>query len=59
MKYIGIDYHKRYLVSTVMDERGEILRKDRVKTDRRSIEHYFREIAKGDRAKAVMEACRN
>ncbi len=54
-----VHYHKRYLVSTVMDEGGEVLRKDRVKTDRRSIEHYFREISKGDRAKAVMEACRN
>ncbi len=37
MKYIGIDYHKQYFVATTMDERGKVIRKDKVSTDRDSI----------------------
>ena len=33
MKYIGIDYRKRYLVATVMDEKEKIIREDKVRTE--------------------------
>ncbi len=59
MKYIGIDYHKRYLVATVMDEKGKIIRKDKVRTEGSTIQRYFREVTNGEEAKAVMEACWN
>lgn len=56
MKYIGIDYHKQYFVATAMDERGKIISKDKVSTDRDSIRHYFKKVGTGE-TKAVMEAC--
>ncbi len=56
MKYIGIDYHKQYFVATAMDERGKIISKDKVSTDRDSIRHYFKKAGTGE-TKAVMEAC--
>ena len=57
MKYIGIDYHKQYFVATTMDEKGKVLSKNKVSTDRDSIRHYFNKAASEDRTKAVMEAC--
>lgn len=56
MKYIGIDYHKQYFVATAMDERGKIISKDKVSTDRDSIRHYFKKAGTAE-TKAVMEAC--
>src|SRR4030066_885928 len=56
MKYIGIDYHKQYFVATAMDERGKVISKDKVSTDRDSIRHYFKKVGTGE-TKAVMEAC--
>ncbi|RJR15873.1 MAG: IS110 family transposase [Nitrospiraceae bacterium] len=56
MKYIGIDYHKQYFVATTMDERGKVISKERVSTDRDSIRHYFSKVEKTE-TKAVMEAC--
>jgi hypothetical protein len=37
MKYIGIDYHKQYFVATAMDEKGKVISKDKVSTDREAI----------------------
>src|SRR4030065_2608508 len=56
MKYIGIDYHMQYFVATAMDERGKVISKDKVSTDRDSIRHYFKKVGTGE-TKAVMEAC--
>jgi transposase len=56
MKYIGIDYHTQYFVATTMDERGKVISKDKVSTDRESIRHYFKKVGTGE-TKAVMEAC--
>lgn len=57
MRYVGIDYHKRYFVATVMDEEGKVIRKDMVSTDRRCIRDYFKEINSDGDVKAVLEAC--
>lgn len=57
MKYIGIDYHKQYFVATVMNERGEVIRRDKASTDRTSIRKYFRDVQSKEEVKAVMEAC--
>lgn len=57
MRYVGIDYHKRYFVATVMDEEGKVIRKDMVSTDRGCIRDYFNEIKANGDVKAVLEAC--
>ena len=57
MKYMGIDYHKQHFVATTVDERGRIVSKEKVSTDRHSIRAYLcRANRRGD-VKAVMEAC--
>ncbi|MBT9145117.1 MAG: hypothetical protein DDT42_00987 [candidate division WS2 bacterium] len=56
MKYIGIDLHKQYLISTMMDIEGNILRKDRVATDRLSVRRYFQSLGPPGELKAVLEA---
>jgi len=57
MKYMGIDYHKQYFVATTMDERGKVLSKEKVSTDRDSIRGYFKKAGSEGELKAVMEAC--
>jgi transposase len=57
MKYMGIDYHPQYFVTTTMSERGKVLGRDKVSTDRASIRHYFRKANADGDVKAVMEAC--
>jgi transposase len=57
MKYMGIDYHKQYFVATTMDERGKVLSKEKVSTDRDSIRGYFKKASSTGELKAVMEAC--
>ena len=57
MKYIGIDYHKQYFVATMMNEQGEVIRRDKASTDRTSIKRYFRDANSKEGVKAVMEAC--
>jgi transposase len=57
MKYIGIDYHKQYFVATMMNEQGQVIRKDKASTDRSSIRQYFQSAGLSGEVKAVMEAC--
>ena len=61
MYYMGIDLHKRYFVSTIMDKEGKILKRSRVSTDRESIKHYFSLLKDKEaiKVKAVMEATFN
>lgn len=58
MKYIGIDYHNQYFVSTVMNEQGEVISRARVNTDRNTISTYFKNLnSEGEKLKVVVEAC--
>ena len=58
MKYIGIDYHNQYFVSTVMNQQGEVISRSRVNTDRNSISTYFNNLSsEGEKLKVVVEAC--
>ncbi len=60
MEYMGIDCHKQYLVTALMDEEGRLIRQDRVPTSRRAIEAYFAHLPRGSGPlNAVMEASRN
>ena len=56
MKYMGIDLHKQYFVTTIMDQEGRIEAKNRVSMDRASIQAYFRKVNGDGNLKAVMEA---
>ena len=58
MKYMGIDFHKQYFVSTLMDGEGVVERKDRVSTDRAAIRDYFQKVKGDEELRVVMEACR-
>jgi len=57
MKYIGIDYHEQYFVATMMNEQGQVIRRDKASTDRESIRQYFHNADSSGKVKAVMEAC--
>lgn len=57
MKYMGIDHHKQHFLATMMDEKGRILSRDKVSTERASIRHYFSKASSDGPVKAVMEAC--
>ncbi|CAD7776026.1 MAG: IS110 family transposase ISHvo9 [Candidatus Methanoperedenaceae archaeon GB50] len=59
MYYMGIDLHKKYFVSTIMDKEGKVLKRSRVSTDRESIKHYFSLLKDKGLIKAVMEATFN
>lgn len=57
MKYMGIDYHKQHFVATTMNDKGKVISRDKVSTDRDSIRHYFKKASSRGEVKAVMEAC--
>ena len=56
MNYIGIDIHKRYSVACVQDEKGQIIRRERIEGNR--VEEFQR-CLKGERSRAVIEASWN
>lgn len=56
MYYSGIDVHKKYFISAVVDDRGQLLHKKRVSTDRPAIRKYLEELKTLGPVKAVMEA---
>ena len=59
MYYMGIDLHKKYFVSTIMDKGGKTINETRVSTDRRAIENYFSHLKDIGPIKAVIEATLN
>lgn len=58
MRYVGIDYHKRYSVVCATDERGQQLRERRINGNSAAgFAQFFLEL--GETSKVVMEACWN
>ena len=58
MRYVGIDYHKRYSVCCATDERGQSVRERRIPGNSAAgFAQFFAEL--GEPAKVVMEACWN
>jgi len=57
MKYMGIDYHKQYFVATTVNEKGKVLSRHKVSTDRYSIREYLSHANRDRDVKAVVEAC--
>jgi transposase len=56
MNYIGRDIHKKYSVACVQDERGHIVRRERIEGN---WVEGFRRCLRGEPARAVMEASWN
>jgi len=56
MRYVGMDYHKKYSQVTVMDEGGEILSRDKLPNEPADIQRYFEEW---EPCEVALEACRN
>lgn len=58
MRYVGIDYHKRYSVCCATDERGQEVRERRINGNcPAGFAQFFSEL--GEPSKVVMEACWN
>ena len=58
MRYVGIDYHKRYSVCCATDERGQAVRERRIAGNSAAgFAQFFSEL--GEPARVVMEACWN
>ena len=58
MRYVGIDYHKRYSVLCATDERGQELKRRRISGNSATgFAQFFSEL--GEESKVVMEACWN
>jgi Transposase len=58
MRYVGIDYHKRYSVLCATDERGQELKRCRINGNSATgFAQFFFEL--GQETKVVMEACWN
>jgi len=58
MRYVGIDYHKRYSVLCATDERGQELKQRRISGNSATgFAQFFSEL--GEESKVVMEACWN
>ncbi|MDD5748519.1 MAG: hypothetical protein PHP64_05690 [Actinomycetota bacterium] len=56
---MGIDLHRKYFVATIANKEGNVVRKDRVSTDRQAIAGYLGSMDREKPGKAVMEACYN
>jgi transposase len=58
MRYVGIDYHKRYSVLCATDERGQQVRERRISGNSPAgFAQFFAEL--GEPSRVVMEACWN
>ena len=57
MKYVGVDYHKRYSHVTVLAETGGVVERRRIENDPSAWSALLGKI--GDRSKVVVEAGRN
>jgi Transposase and inactivated derivatives len=58
MRFVGIDYHKRYSVCCATDERGQSVRERRINGNSAAgFAQFFSEL--GEPARVVMEACWN
>jgi predicted NBD/HSP70 family sugar kinase len=45
--FVGLDIHKNSCVATQMDERGKIVRREKIGTSKEEIEEFFSSIEKG------------
>ncbi len=59
MKYIGLDLHKRKIFATVLDENGNVLKRNTIGAGKDDIYYYLNKILKEDEIKVAMEASYN
>jgi len=56
MNYVGIDYHKRYSVVTAIDEKGQVIRTQRLDNQPDPFQAFFNSL--DGPSEAVLEATR-
>jgi len=59
MKYIGLDWHKRKIFSTVLEDDGTILARNTIGTNKQDIYYYLNNIKSKDNISIAMEASYN
>ena len=47
--YVGVDYHKKYSITTKMDDRGKILGQVKVKDDPQTLVRFAESLPKGSK----------
>jgi len=57
MKYVGLDVHKKYCISVVMDKEGRILDRRRIDSEPAALRQYFDKLE--GPTEVAMEACYN
>ncbi|TVL96336.1 MAG: IS110 family transposase [Candidatus Brocadia sp. WS118] len=57
MYYVGLDIHKKYCISAVMDKEGKMLDRRRIESKPQALKHYFNELP--EPCHVAMEACYN
>lgn len=57
MYYVGLDIHKRYCMTTVMNKQGKVIDKARVESRPQDLRDYFEKME--EPTSVVMEACYN
>ena len=55
MLYIGVDLHQHYFFATVMDEKGKVLREDKVDTTSLATKEYFEPLVETGDVEVVVE----
>jgi hypothetical protein len=56
MNYVGIDYHKRYSVVTAVDEKGKVIRTQRLDNRPDPFQAFFSSL--DGSSEAILEATR-
>lgn len=57
MYYVGLDIHKKYCISAVMDKEGKMIDRARIESKPQALKHYFNELS--EPCHVAMEACYN
>ena len=57
MYYVGLDIHKKYCISAVMDKEGKIMDRKRIESKPEALREYFKELE--EPCHVAMEACYN
>ena len=55
--YVGVDYHKRYSIVTMMDQRGRVIGQSKLSNDPLTLINYVERLPKG--SKVALEATGN
>lgn len=58
MRYLGVDYHRRFSHLTTMDKKGKIIKEGRISNTKEALQNFLKGSTDG-RVIGVLEAGRN